>query len=435
MERKFYSTLLNWKNEKVNKKPLLVFGARQVGKTYIINEFCKKEFKNYKYINLLENQELKKLFESDINSEDMYIQFALYLSDINIENSDSVVFVDEAQESPKFISSLKFFCEQHNNVNIICAGSLLGVMISRTKFSYPVGKIWTEELFPMDFEEFLMALNQKQLIDEIKTHYSTNTAMPEFLHNTLLKLYRYYLWIGGMPESIKNFVQNEQNLLKYNNNIVPQIIESYFNDMRRYIESASETIKTQKIYSSIGAQLLNASKKFQYSKIDEKAKSRDYELSLDWLLSSRLLLKSDAIKVPEIPPRGFINEGMFKIYLGDTSILCRQLNLNAQDVISYNLSLYKGIIAENYVATELRQNKIDLLYWTSGNEAEVDFILYNSDGIIPVEVKASDNTKSKSLKTYVEKFHPKYSIRISTKNFALENNIKSVPLYAVFCIK
>ncbi len=412
----------------------MVLGARQVGKTFLIEEFCKNEFKNYKVFNLLENTEIIDLFKQNINSEDKYTQLALML-DFDIEDENSIIFVDEVQKSPEFISALKFFCEKHNNVNIICAGSLLGVMLTRTSMSFPVGKVYLENMYPMDFEEFLIATGHEKWIENINICYRENKQMPEPMHSNLLKLYRYYLWIGGMPESVQNFIDNEQNILKYNENIISDIIESYFNDMKNYIKSDSEALKTKKLYSQIGSQLQNPSKKFQYSKIDKNSKSRDYELSLEWLINSRLVLRTDLVKLPKIPPRGFVDYDVFKLFLSDVAILIRQLGILPKDVIGDNLSLYKGIVTENYVACEFKQNGIDLLYWTSDNTAEVDFLLYNEDGVIPVEVKSSGNTQSKSLKVYMEKFNPKYAIRISSKNFAFENNIKSVPLYAVFCIK
>ncbi len=210
---------------------------------------------------------------------------------------------------------------------------------------------------------------------------------------------------------------------------------SCHNDMNKYVVSNAEPIKIEAIYKSILPQLSNPSNKFQYSKLNKNARSRDYIEPLNWLISSSMRYKSNLVKNIQIPLKGFIDENYFKLYLSDVGLLTSLLGVKYNDIILNNLEIYKGIITENYVATQFVSNKNDLYYWSSSNKAKIDFILYNDDGIIPVEVNANKNIKSKSLNMYIEKFKPKYSIRISNKNFGFENGIKSVPLYATFCIK
>ena len=433
MKRKIYQELLNWKNTNI-EKPLMIIGARQIGKTYIINEFCKNEFKEYVYINLLEQTEIVKIFKEEINTAEKFKRMKIYLDkDINLENT--IIFFDEIQESEELISALKYFNESEEPFKIICAGSLLGVKLKRMHSSFPVGKVKLINMHPMDFEEFLIANNSESLRDEIVNCYKNNIPMDPVLHEKALNLYRLYLCVGGMPESVNNLIINDKDILKYDRSIVEDIYQSYLNDMNKYVANKFEANKIEAIYKSIPSQLGNQSNKFQYGKISSNARKRDYETALNWLLSSTMVYKCPILKKPEIPPLGFIIDDYFKLYLSDVGILLNMLQIKYNDIILDKLLQYKGIIAENYVATQLVANDIQLIYWESGNQAEIDFILYNDDGIIPIEVKADDNVGSQSLNVYMKRFNPKYAIRISTKNFGFKNNIKSVPLYAAFLIK
>ena len=433
MNRKIYEELLKWKNSSI-EKPLMVIGARQIGKTYIINEFCKNNFKNYVYINLLEHSEIINIFKENISTNEKYKRMKIYLNnDIDLEST--IIFFDEIQESEELISALKFFNESNEPFKIVCAGSLLGVKLKRMHSSFPVGKVKIINMHPMDFEEFLIANGNKSLIEEIKKCYSKNVSMDKTLHKKALELYKLYLCVGGMPEAVKNLIENDLDILKFDKSIIENIYVSYLNDMNKYVVNKFEASKIESIYKSIPSQLGNQSNKFQYGKINSDARKRDYEIALNWLLSSTMVYKSSLINKVEIPPLGFIKEDYFKLYLSDVGILLSMLKIKYNDIILDKLLQYKGIIAENYVATQLVANEIPLIYWQSGNKAEIDFLIYNDDGIIPIEVKANDNIISKSLNVYMEKYKPKYAIRVSSKNFGYENNIKSIPLYAVFLIK
>lgn len=436
VKRKIYAELLDWKNNTRNKKPLMVLGVRQAGKTYIIEQFCKNEYQNYKYVNLLENDIIKNLYESDLDSNEKYLRLKAILK-FDLDKEDSILFIDEIQESEKLISELKYFCEKHNNVRIVCAGSLLGVKLKRLKSSFPVGKVKLLKLYPMDFEEFLMSMGEDYLIECIKDCYNNNKSMTESIHNKALSLYRTYLITGGMPESIQNMVDIKGDYINYDTTIVNDILESYFNDMNKYVTNDVEALRIKRLYNSLPSQLSNVSKKFQYSNISKDARARDYATSLDWLEASNMVIKCKCVKNPAIPLEGFVDDDTFKLYLSDIGVLNNILKIRVEDILTDNISLYKGIIAENYVANQLVCNGFVLYYWKSDATAEVDFLLYTKDGIIPVEVKSSDNTQSKSLGVYNNNYKPKYSIRISTKDFGYseKNNIKSIPLYAVFMIK
>ena len=433
MKRKIYKDLLNWKENSINI-PLMIIGARQIGKTYIIKEFCKNEFENYIYVNLLDNPQIVDLFEQSIPTEEKFTKMQWILNE-NIDIEKTIIFFDEIQLSEKLISNLKYFCESDRPFKIICAGSLLGVKINRFHSSFPVGKVKMEYMYPMDFEEFLMATSSQGLIDEIYKCYNEVIPMTNVLHEKLLNLYRLYLCIGGMPQAVQNIVDVNQNIFDFDKTIVKNIIESYLNDMNQYILNNTEKSRIEAIYKSIPGQLGNVSNKFQYTKINSNARSRDYESALQWLISSTMIYKCNLLKTIQIPPKAYADEEYFKLYISDVGLLTSLLEIQYNDILLDNNFLYKGNIAENYVAEQLVRNGVSLYYWKSNSDAEIDFILYNEDGLIPIEVKASDNTTSKSLNSYVKKYEPKYAIRISSKNFGFENNIKSIPLYAAFLIK
>ena len=433
MERKIYNNLLEWKKNSI-KTPLMIIGARQIGKTYIIKEFCQKEFEKNIYINLLDNPQIVDLFEQSIPTEEKFTKMQWILN-TEIDLEKTIIFFDEIQLSEKLISNLKYFCESEKPFKIICAGSLLGVKINRFHSSFPVGKVKMEYMYPMDFEEFLMATSSQGLIDEIYKCYNSSIPMTSALHEKLMGLYRMYLCVGGMPQAVQNIVNVNQNIFDFDKGIIRNIIESYLNDMNQYIFNNTEKSKIEAIYKSIPSQLGNVSNKFQYSKINSNARSRDYESAMQWLISSTMIYKCNLLKSIQIPPKAYADEEYFKLYLSDVGLLTSLLEIQYNDILLDNSFLYKGNIAENYVATQLVRNGLSLYYWKSNSDAEIDFILYNEDGLIPIEVKASDNITSKSLNSYMKQYNPKYAIRISSKNFGFENNIKSVPLYATFLIK
>ena len=434
MKRKIYNQLIEWKNNKINK-PLLILGVRQCGKTYIINEFCQNEYKNYLKINLLERNDVVNLYKENINSEEKYKRLKAMIN-FDFDKENSILFIDEIQESEELISELKYFCEEHNNVRIICAGSLLGVKLKRLTKSFPVGKVYIKNMYPMDFEEYLIANDENFLIEIIKECFVNNKPMLS-LHTKALKYYNSYLLTGGMPESVLNLININGDYIKYDKNIISNIIESYFDDMKKYIQTQTEALRIRALYESLPSQLSNSSHKFQYSKLNTGAKSRDYELPLDWLLSANMVQKVNCVKTIEKPLKGFEDSDTFKLFLSDIGILNNLLNISINDILNDNLKIYKGVITENYVANQLLANEIPLFYWKNKQNVEVDFLIETKDGIIPIEVKSSDNTQSKSLKIYNTLFEPPYAIRMSTKDFGYnsETKIKSVPLYATFLIK
>ena len=434
MQRLFEKKLLDWKNSGM-KKPLMVVGARQIGKTYIIEKFAKENFEQYLYFNLEKNSEIRNIFESTIDDKKIISALELFLNK-KIDIEKTILFFDEVQVSENFIVSLKYFNESNNPYKIICAGSLLGVKINRFKSSFPVGKIRMEFMYPMNFEEFLVASGKEILKNKIEECYNTMSPMPEFAHEQAIQLYRNYLCVGGMPEAVNDFVENNLDILKFDSHIISDIKDMYIADMQKYVKNSLETVKIEKVYKNIPSQLAKDNKNFQYNFIEESGRKRKYESSIDWLVASKMVLINYNSKRMEIPLKVYIDENKFKLYLSDVGILTSMSEVKFPDIMLDKTFLYKGAITENYIAQELTSKGESLYYWTSNRSAEIDFVLYSQeDGIIPIEVKSGNNVKSASLNMYINKYNPKYAIRFSTRNFGFENNIKSIPLYAAFCIK
>lgn len=430
MKRKLYSKLLEWKQNKSNM-PYMLVGARQTGKTYIITEFCKNEFENFVYINLDLMENLKLVFENTMNPEEIIKNIEILMG-INIDIEKTVIFIDEIQVSERAISSLKYFCESDKDYKVIVAGSLLGVKINRFKSSFPVGKVWIEYLYPMDFEEFLWAIQEEKLSEEIRHCYNNMSAMLEVTHQKALKLYNEYICIGGMPASILHYIECNKDITKYDDSTLNMIIMSYLADMSKYTENI-EAIRNNKIYNSIPAQLGKENKKFKYSLIEKSARAREYDSAMEWLISSNMVLKCQSIISPKSPLKAYV-ESNFKIYLSDIGLLRALAKISINEIISEKNMIYKGAFVENYIAESLYHKYKELYYWSIDNMYEVDFLINIDGDIIPIEVKASDNTTSKSLNYYVNRYKPKYSIRCSSKNFGESNGIKSIPLYASFLI-
>ena len=434
MQRLFENKLLNWK-ESGMKKPLMVVGARQIGKTYTIEQFAKSNFEDYLYFNLEKNSDIRSIFDKYLDDDKIISNIELYLGR-NIDIEKTIFFFDEVQVSENFIVSLTYFNESEKKYKIICAGSLLGIKINRFKSSFPVGKIRLEYMYPMNFEEFLIATGNDMLRDKIKECYKEMKPMLSFAHEQAITLYKQYLCVGGMPESVNNFIENKLDILNFDSHILSDIKDMYIADMQKYVKNSYETVKIEKVYKNIPSQLAKDNKNFKYNFIEEMGRKRKYESAIDWLVASKMVLINYNSKRMEIPLKVYIDENTFKLYLSDVGILTNISEIKIPDIMLDKTFIYKGAITENYVAQELISKEESLYYWTSNRDAEIDFVLYSeNDGLIPIEVKSGNNIRSVSLNMYIQEHKPKYAIRFSTRNFGFENNIKSIPLYAVFCIK
>lgn len=431
IKRKIENILLQWK-ENSNSLPLMLIGARQTGKTFIINKFCESNYERKIEINFMQNEIFKSFFENSLNPTDIIENIEIYFhTDVNPNNT--VIFLDEIQECEKAILALKFFAESKIQYNIISAGSLLGVKLNRLKTAFPVGKVQIEYMFPLDFEEFLWAMDEKMLNNKIYQSFVDNKPFANVIHEKALALCRNYLFLGGMPAVICNYLDCNKEITKISTKIKEDIITGYMADMAKYSENIN-SIKIIKVYNSIKDQLAQEQKKFRYKLVEEKGNSQKFETAIEWLIQAGLVLFCPLISNPVRPLKPDKNDKSFKLYLSDVGLLVHLAGIKLFDIQSNRDFNYIGALTENYAAQTITSINEKLYYWASGNEAEIDFLLSQETGIIPCEVKAADNVKSKSLSVYVSKYKPEYSIRISAKNFGFENGIKSTPLYATHCL-
>jgi predicted AAA+ superfamily ATPase len=310
---------------------------------------------------------------------------------------------------------------------------LLGVTVARFGQSFPVGKVRVEHLYPMDFEEFLIGLGEDLLREEIEKCFKQHLPMNEALHAKAMDLFRTYLFVGGMPQCVQAFVDAGKRIVDFDRAIQKNLIVSYLADMGKHA-TGSQAVKNVQVYDSMPAQLAKENTKFKYALVNSKAKAESHEHAIEWLLQADLLLKSRKLSLPQKPLKAHIEKNGFKLFVSDVGLLGCLCGLTAQDIFGGGNLKFKGSIAENFVAQTFRAHGHDLYYWESKAQAEVDFVLDIAGDIVPVEVKAAENVKAKSLTVYAQKYHPKYSIRISGKNFGWHDRVVSVPLYAAHCV-
>lgn len=431
MYRKITDYLENWKKSP-NRKPLILQGARQVGKTYALLDFGKRYYENVAYFNFETNPKLIATFSENI-SPSYLLPILSHISGQTIVTEKTLIIFDEVQLCERALTSLKYFYEEAPEYHIVVAGSLLGVAVNRKQFSFPVGKVDIKTLYPMDIEEFMLAMGEDVLVNEIRTHFTDNTPMPSAYHDTAMNLYRQYLVVGGMPECVMQFSQTKDYLLT--RHIQDTILLGYLDDMSKY-NTTNEIKKTRLTYDNITVQLSKKNTRFQYKLIKKGGRASEFENAIEWLTLSGIV--SQVYKAEQIkkPLENYRDIDSFKIYVSDLGLLCAKKDLAANDVLymTEDINDFKGGMAENYVNLHLTINGYRTYYWESERGAEVDFIIQREGKIIPVEVKSADNTKAKSLKIYMDAYKPEYAIKLSAKNFAFEDNKKTIPLYAAFCI-
>lgn len=431
MYRKITDYLENWRKSP-NRKPLILQGARQVGKTYALLDFGKRYYENVAYFNFETNPKLIETFSENI-SPSYLIPVLSHISGQTIVTEKTLIIFDEVQLCERALTSLKYFYEEAPEYHIVVAGSLLGVAVNRKQFSFPVGKVDIKTLYPMDMEEFMLAMGEDMLVNEIRTHFADNTPMPSAYHDAAMTLYRQYLVVGGMPECVLQFSQTKDYLLT--RHIQDSILLGYLDDMSKY-NTTNEIKKTRLTYDNITVQLSKKNTRFQYKLIKKGGRASEFENAIEWLTLSGIV--SQVYKVEQIkkPLENYRDIDSFKIYVSDLGLLCAKKDLAANDVLymSEDINDFKGGMAENYVDLQLTINGYRTYYWESERGAEVDFIIQRDGNLIPIEVKSADNTKAKSLKVYMDAYKPEYAIKLSAKNFAFEDNKKTIPLYAAFCI-
>lgn len=431
MKRRISESLLEWKSSS-RRMPLIINGARQVGKTYIVEQFGKEYYESVLYLNMEIEATLCKFIETELSPKKI-IQYLEATKMQEIIPGKTLIFFDEIQACERALTALKYFCEQTPEHHIIAAGSLLGVAINREKYSFPVGKVNEMNMYPLDFEEFLWAMNMEKLAEEIKSHYTDNEAMPEALHEVALDMYQKYFIVGGMPAAVATFVETESYL-----KIQPiqnDILNEYIVDMAKYANPAT-SIKIRACYNSIPAQLAKENTKFQYKVVQRGGTATIFGEAIEWLIFAGIALKCQRLEHGYIPVNAYVDLINFKLYMADIGILTLHSKIPLQTILSPVEvdNTFLGTMTENYVAQVFATKGYDLMYWQSDGKAEVDFVLQVDDAVIPVEVKKGKRNRAKSLSIFVEKYKSPYSIRISKKNFGYANGIKSVPLYATFCI-
>ena len=432
MKRKITSELFQWKNN-AHRKPLLLYGARQVGKTYVINEFGRGNYNNIIYVNFETNPAIAADFNDDISPQRIINCLEIFYKQKIVPGNTLIVF-DEIQYCERALTSLKYFCENTPEYHIIAAGSLLGVALNREKYSFPVGKVDLLHMYPLDMEEFLWAMGRGPLADEIRACFADNRPLPRALHDTAIGLYKEYLITGGMPAVINEYCKDHRLLDAVNEQSL--IVNTYIADMAKYATPA-ETTKIMAAYQSIPAQLAKDNRKFQYKVVQRGGSASIFGASIDWLCAAGLVVKCNKVEHGRLTLAVHQDFSSFKLYMGDVGLLTFRSGMSAHNILTTieANNTFIGAVTENYVAVQLRANWNELYYWDSAHTAEIDFIIQDQDRIIPIEVKSSEHTKSRSLSVYRQKYKPAYVIRISAKNFGFEDNIKSVPLYAVFCIE
>lgn len=430
MKRRIEAGLLDWKNQK-DRKPLIVYGARQVGKTYSIISFGKNNYVDYAYFNFEANEELKSIFDRNLEPSRIILELGAVLGRRIGEHT--LIIFDEIQAAPKALTSLKYFYEQAPEYHIIAAGSLLGVALERENYSFPVGKVNSINMYPMDFYEFLMATENEALADIIEAGYRDDTPLSEQLHSRALELYRAYLVVGGMPEVVREYVEtNDYRMVRVKQ---AEIINNYTADMAKYA-TKNEAVRHVATYNSIPSQLARENKKFQYRLIGSNARSREYEGSIDWLYKAGVVLKCEKVNEGKVPLEFYKDITSFKIYFSDVGLLAAKAMIPVETILS-DINFggeAKGAVTENYLAVQLACREHNLYYWESNSTTELDFVIMYGNGILPIECKANVHIRAKSLEIFKKKYDIAQSVRVSAKNFGMENGIKSVPLYAAWCI-
>lgn len=431
MYRKIIRFLEEWKGSKY-RKPLILQGARQVGKTYSILEFGRTHYDNVAYFNFETNPKLNETFEENI-SPDYLIPILSHIAKQTIVKEKTLIVFDEVQLCERALTSLKYFSEDAPDYHIIVAGSLLGVAVNRAKFSFPVGKVDMKTLYPMDLEEFMLALGKENLIERIRGCFDTDSPLPSALHDEAMLLYRQYLVVGGMPECVMQFAEtNDYILVRHTQE---SIFLSYLNDMSKY-NNLNEIKKTRLVYDNITVQLSKKNTRFQYKLIKKGGRAAEFENAIEWLCLSGIVSKVYNVEQIKKPLENYRDIDAFKIYVSDLGLLSAKKEIDANDILYMvdELNDFKGGMAENYVNVQLSINGYSTYYWESERGAEIDFIIQREGKIIPIEVKSADNTRAKSLKVYMDTYKPQYAIKLSQKNFGFEDDKKIVPLYAAFCI-
>ena len=430
MQRDAMNRLEAWKDQPA-RKPLLLYGARQVGKSWLLQEFGGEHFDQLAYFDLERQPAARAAFEGELSASTILGKLE-QLRGSRIDRSGTLIVLDEIQASNRALASLKYLGEELPEAYVVGAGSLLGVAVNREDYSAPVGKVETMTLLPMSFPEFLRATGHENMVEGIEE--CSRTGEPYVLHDQALELLWTYLLVGGMPEAVSTYAESGdfdrvEEVQRY-------VHDLYIADMAKYA-SPTETARIREAWASIPAQLAKENHKFQYKTVKTGGRAGTYATALDWLETAGLVNRCVQVTSGQVPLSAQENRSAFKIYQADTGLLACSMNLNPNLVLQEESRklIDLGALVENYVAQALVAQGVTPRYWVSQGRAEVDFIIEDGTArAVPIEVKSSDNVRSRSLGVYCEKYEPARAIRLSTRNFGYDGLVKSVPLYAAFCI-
>lgn len=426
MKRFALEKLKIWK-EKPDRKPLIIRGARQVGKTWLMKEFGKTCFEKTAYVNFDSNPRMQQLFEGEIDVERVILAISAETG-VSINCTDTLLIFDEVQEVPKALGSLKYFCENAPEYAIVAAGSLLGVAMHKGT-SFPVGKVDFMDLYPLSFQEFLCALGEERFVTMLQ---STDTDMVTMFKTKYIDRLREYYYVGGMPEAVQNFVLNKD----YNKvrEIQKNLLNYYQQDFSKHAE-ISLVPRLNLVWNSIPMQLAKENKKYIYGQVREGARAKDFELAIQWLLDCGLIHKVHRVKKPSLPLKAYMDLNAFKIYMLDVGLLLAMADLDASVIIDGNriFTEFKGVLTEQYVLQQMiAELGVEPYYYTTTNSTgKIDFMLQAPGSVIPVEVKAEENLRAKSLWAFCEKYHPKHAVRTSMSDFREQDWMTNIPLYNI----
>ena len=428
LKRFILEELIKWKESKY-RKPLILKGARQIGKTYILQQFGKENYEGVAYFNFDHDEDLYNLFNNTKDPKRILEQLSFIYGKAIIPGKTLIIF-DEIQECPNALNSLKYFQEEANEYHIVCAGSLLGIRLSHT--SFPVGKVEFLNMYPMTFSEFLIADNCNNLVEYMKSIRSVEN-IPDIFFNQLEEKLKAYFIIGGMPEVVKLWV-NEKNI-ELVNNVQEDILKAYESDFSKHTNN-SEANKISLIWNNIPSQLAKENKKFLYQTIKEGARAREYETALNWLNDSNLIYKIYNVTKPDFPLKAYNDLSSFKIYISDVGLLRRMANLDSRIVVEGDklFEEFKGAFTENYVLNMLTTTLDNVPNYYTFDRHEIDFIIQYKNEIIPIEVKSNRTTNNISLTRYNEKNSNKIAIRFSMNNLAKNDKVLNIPLFLIECM-
>lgn len=430
MKRFALDRLKEWKDKK-GRKPLIIRGARQVGKTWLMKEFGNTCFEKVAYVNFDSNTRMKQVFDGEITVERIILAISAETG-VSIDSKNTLLIFDEVQEVPKALSSLKYFCENAPEYAIVAAGSLLGVALHKGT-SFPVGKVDFMNLYPLSFQEFLCALGEERFVSILQ---GTDVEMVTMFKSKYIDRLREYYYVGGMPEVVQIYAETKDfNRVR---EIQKNLLNYYQQDFSKYAE-VSLVPRLNLVWNSIPMQLAKENKKYIYGQVREGARAKDFELAIQWLLDCGLIHKVQRVNKPSLPLKAYIDFNAFKIFLLDIGLLIAMADLDAQVIIDGNriFTEFKGALTEQYILQQMiAEVGIEPYYFSTANsKGEIDFLLQGRTSIVPVEVKAEENLRAKSLKAFCDKYQPKFAVRTSMSDYREQEWMTNIPLYNIDRIK